>query len=336
MPLSNPPAPAPSSRSFLSGVLCAFLVGMGVVAFLNWWQNPFYAFEPALPHLSERPPGAILGADRERQMRWLIRQGEHLDADTLLIGSSQFLMGMDTCQYPKMKRLALFFLTDDEITRMLAATVPNLHTQTTFLISRGLVAPRASPPSVGKLHALWRDLFGQQATYTSLLNLYGSIAPGPRPCAVVADAATAPDAKSPEMIRKTLEVAARHIAPPTALADIFATIEPQCSRLHHRIVILHMPILFSPSDVPALLSLTQQQAVMAREAVAAFNQRHTGCVASFQDLATQYTLQNQQNGPDQADWMDSLHFRPELGQKFLTRILAGAGDGSGTTALPRL
>ena len=336
MPPSKHPAPAKgSNRKFLSGVACAFLTCMCAVAFLNWWQNPFYVFEPRLPHISERPPGAILGADRERQMIWLMRQGEHTNADTLLIGSSQFLLGVDTCAHPKIKRLALFFLTDEEIARLLTATVPKLHAQTTFLISRGLAAPKSSPPSMGRLHARWRDLLGQQATSTSLLNLISSIAPGPRPCAVVTGPHTEPDALSPEVIRKTLEVSSQRIASPSALAAIFAAIEPQCSRLHHRIVIIHMPILFSPSDVPLLLSLTQQQAAIAHDTVETFNKRQTGCTASFEDLATEYTLENQQNGPDKNDWTDSLHFKPELGKKLLSKILAGASTGQATSTGPR-
>lgn len=334
MPPSEPPRPPKvSSQHFLFGALCAFLAGLCLVAFLNWWQNPFYAFEPVIPHLSERPPGAILGADRDRQMRWLIRQGVNADASTLLIGSSQFLMGIDTCGQPKMKRLALFFLTDDEIARLLAATVPRLHAQTTFLISEGLSAQQPLPPPLSRLHALWRDLFGQQVTHTSILNLYQSMAPGPRPCAVLPGAATAQDAMSQQMIEKTLQVAEQHIAPPSALAGIFAVIEPQCSRLHHKIVILHMPILFSAVNVPTVLSLEQQEAAVARNAVDDFNGRHTGCTASFQDLATQYTLANQQDGPDQDEWIDSLHFKPRLGHKFLMEILAGETAGPAASGL---
>lgn len=336
MPPSKYPAPAKrSNRAFLAGVACAFLTCMCAIAFLNWWQNPFYAFEPRLPHISERPPGAILGADRDRQMIWLMREGKHTDADTLLIGSSQFLLGVDTCAHPNMKRLALFFLTDDEIASLLTATVPDLHGQTTFLISRGLVAPKSSPPSMGRLHARWRDLLGQQATSTSLLNLVRSIAPGPPPCAVVMKPHTEPDALSPEIIRETLEVASQHIAPPSALAAIFAAIEPQCGQLHHRIVIIHMPVLFSTGDVPLLLSLTQQQAAVARDIVEAFNRRNTGCTASFEDLATEYTLDNRQNGPDKTDWMDSLHFTPDLGEKLLTQILAGANGNQSASRGPR-
>lgn len=318
--------PRTGARRFLLGASLAFLIGFCSVAFLNWWQNPFYAFRQLLPHISERPPGAILGADRERQMRWLIREGNQVSAGTLLIGSSQMLIGMDTCSYPQTKRLALFFLTDDEIARLLRADVPTLKQRTTFVIGRGISAEATAPPPLTRLHALWRDLFGQQATHTSLLNLYQSIVPGPRPCAVVDYSTHVPDALSPETIDKTLRLVNEHLAPASALQGIFNAIEPSCRGLHHDIVLVHLPIMFSPHDVPALLLLEQQQSRLAQDSVDAFNHRNTGCSARFRDLATPYTMANQISGPDHDHWFDTLHFKPDLGRTFLRTILAPAED----------
>ena len=317
---------------FLQGLMLSVLVGAGCVAFLNWWQSPFAAFHPFLPPISQRQPGAVLEADREMQMRWLLQQAQSASAHTLLIGSSQMLIGMDTCASPSVGRLGLFFLTDAEIVKLLHVILPRLAAPTTFVIQEGLVTPEAPPSTNGRLRRLWRDLLSQETTQASLMNLYMSLVPGRPPCAALEYSLNVPNAKSPAVIHKLLSDLGTHLAPPSALSDVLHAVEPSCARFHHTVVIVKLPVMFTPAEEPELMAMEARQRQVAHDALAAFNSRGTGCKVLFRDFATPYTQANAAHGADPADWYDPLHFKPELGQKLLHALLATAQDSPDGTA----
>ena len=182
-------------------------------------------------------------------MRWLVHEGQRATGDTLLLGTSQVLYGVDTCAYPHMQRLALYALSLGETTQFLQTAGPQLRTPMTLLIQQNLGASlQYSPNARYGQKPTWRDLLDRPTTQVSVANLVASLEGASRPaCAAVAyDLAPGPLEFSPEHTRAALERQSMDPADPAPLSNLLSALKPICPRVHPTVVLFTAPTYFTP------------------------------------------------------------------------------------------
>ncbi len=309
-------------RGFLLGILLALLLGLGGVAWLNWWVNPILAFDhPPPPRLVGLQSTALLKASRSQQIRVLIRQARHADGKILLLGASQSLYGMETCSTPNLQRLSLLGLNDAEVVQILTAAIPALRSPTQIFIVRGI--PGKAPPLAVDhgIEAWWEQLFRGRTTQLSVLDLLAARAPAPlQACAPLpydlapSDfAVDTPFVRSLRALNDQLEAA--------AMQGLVQSILPLCRTLRHRMVLVTLPLFFTSDMAPDLKVAMDNIDHRTVANLPSVNGAPAQCEVSTRDLALPYLQQYQTQGAPPSDWYDAVHFKPALGQRLLKEML---------------
>lgn len=328
MPSSDSISSRAECLRFARTVVTTAVLGLTLLGSLNTWVNPLAAFDRA-EVLVNTPPTSFYELDRNIQMRWLERVAQSSSAPYWVLGTSRVLQGFDVCDRPGIQKLALNGLSHTEMTRILATALPTVSEPKTLYIEVSLTgdeaSTRADPPQISTR----ASLFGWQTTKVSIETLLVALEDGRVPEA----AQTACRARrwrgpfvegaavGPMLQRLRDEVS--HPGRRSVLEALLDTVATECSVHPHTVVLFAAPYFVPRTHVSELMSIIHPQAAQLRELLDHYRRSYPACRFEFVDFASPAALNGPYDtGESNREWYNASHFKPEVGGRLLTRLLA--------------